>query len=157
MRPPYFAWSNTNWRTIDSRVPILRVRWSSSMSHQDDGANSSRIASATSVRVIVPSKSVKTASLDGIGCLHARLTSRAFAPGLEVRTLVFRQAIDSDSQATEFQLSDLQIEVRGYRIHAGFELRGMVRQIGRRDRLDGKAHVHDLHRMALARRDVQES
>src|SRR5437016_7707640 len=89
---------------MDSRVPILRPRWSSSISHQDAGANSSKIASATSVRVIVPSKSVKTASLDGIGRLRARLMSRAFAPGFEVRALLFRQAIDSDSKAAEFQL-----------------------------------------------------
>src|SRR5437762_13818901 len=95
---------------------MLRARWSSSISHQDAGANSSRIASATSVRVIVPSKSVKTASLDGIGRLRARLMSRAFAPGFEVRALLFRQAIDSDSKAAEFQLSDLQIEIRGDRI-----------------------------------------
>src|SRR5437660_8412124 len=127
------------------------------ISHQDAGANSSKIASATSVRVIVPSKSVKTASLDGIGRLRARLMSRAFAPGFEVRALLFRQAVDSDSKAAEFQLSDLQIEIRGDRIHAGFELRGTVRQVARRHRLDCEAHVHDLHCMSLALLDVQHS
>src|SRR5216684_615679 len=145
-------------RKIDSRVPIFAARWSSLTFPHSSGANSSRMASPTSLRVIVPSKSVRTASLDGIAPFALRLPgSRPFAPGVEVRPLLLRQAIDPDAEALEAQPSDLQIEVRGHRIDAGFELRGVCRQVARGDGLDRETHVHDLHRVALACGDVQEA
>src|SRR5712664_951608 len=132
-------------RKIDSRVPIFAARWSSLTSPHSAGANSSRMASPTSVRVIVPSKSVRTASLDGIAPFALRLPgSRPFAQGVEVRPLLLRQAIDPDAEALEAEQSDLQIEVRGHRLDAGVELRGVCRQVARRDGLDREAHVHDL-------------
>src|SRR5437773_3709284 len=77
---------------------------------QLEGANSSRIASATSVRVIVPSKSVRTASLEGIeGSPSAPRASRAFAPRVEVRALLLREPIDLDAEAVEFEPRDLQV------------------------------------------------
>src|SRR6267378_5874514 len=152
------ALARANCRTIDSRVPTFLARCISLTAPHSAGANASRIASPTSARVIVPSKSVKTASLDGIAPFALRLLgSRPFAPGVEVRPLLLRQVIDPDAEALELQPCDLQIEVLGHRIHAGFELRGVCRQVARGDGLDREAHVHDLYWVALARRDVQQA
>src|SRR5436309_11193984 len=158
IRSACFARTSANCRAIDSRVPIFRARCSSSISHQLEGANSSRIASATSVRVIVPSKSVRTASLEGIeGSPSAPRASRAFAPRVEVRALLLREPIDLDAEAVEFEPSDLQVQVLRDGIHARLQLRRMLGQVAGADGLDREAHVHDLDGVALPGRDIQET
>src|SRR6059058_5809011 len=158
IRSACFARTSANCRTIDSRVPIFRARCSSSISHQLEGANSSKIASATSVRVIVPSKSVRTASLEVIeGSPSAPRASRAFAPRAEVRALLLREPIDLEAQAVEFEPSDLQVEILRDGIHAGLQLRGMLGKVSGGDGLDREAHVHDLDGVALSGRDIQEA
>src|SRR5438445_13664628 len=56
------ARTRANWRAIVSRVPITRARWSLSTSSHSFGAKRARRSSATSDVVIVPSKSLRTAS-----------------------------------------------------------------------------------------------
>src|SRR5881392_2589723 len=78
-------------------------------------------------RVIVPSKSVRTASLEGIeGSPSAPRASRAFAPRVEVRALLLREPIDLDAEAVEFEPRDLQVQVLRDGIHARLQLRRML-------------------------------
>src|SRR5207245_2454782 len=156
-RSSCFARSNANCRDIVSRVPILRARWSSSISHHSGGPNSWRMASATSVRVMVPSKSVKTARFADTAAAPVRPPKlRPFLPRIEVCPLFLRETIDSDPQAVQLQSGDFEIEILGDRVDARFQLCRMLGEVSRGDRLDRETHVHDLDRVALSRRDVHE-
>src|SRR6267378_3402904 len=145
-------------RAKASRVPICRARCRSSISHQVGGANSARIASATSVFVIVPSKSVRTARFTGMWDLPLRRSSasRAFSPRFEIGALLLRQPIRANPEAHQLEPRDFQVEAFRDRIYAGFEARRVLGQIPCRNRLDGETHVHDLDRMTLAGCEVHE-
>src|SRR5437879_5580137 len=141
--PSVRSWNRRRSLQVPHKVQVASA-------HQLAGAHSARIASATAVRVIVPSKSVRTASLEGIeGSPSAQRASRAFAPRVEVRALLLREPIDLDAEAVEFEPSDLQVQVLRDGIHAGLQLRRMLGEVAGGDGLDREAHVHDLDGVAL--------
>src|SRR5712691_2393130 len=81
---------------------------------------------------------------------------RSRFPARKVFELLGSERIDRKSQSAQLKTRDFLIDLRRQQMNAGSEFAFILDQILDRERLVGKAHVHDAGRMAFGGREIDQ-
>src|ERR1700738_5345714 len=87
---------------------------------------------------------------------HNRTALGAGFPAGHVLELFRGYRVDRETQSAQLKARDFLIDFRWQQVNAGSELAFVLDQILGRERLIGKAHIHDAGRMAFGGREINE-